>query len=65
MNAQLNKSFMGDKLELYAGIENLTNYMQKPLILLADNPDGPGFDASQIWGPTMGRNLYIGFRWKL
>lgn len=65
MNAQLNKSFMGDKLELYAGIENLTNYMQKPLILLADDPGGPGFDASQIWGPTMGRNLYIGFRWKL
>lgn len=65
MNAQLNKSFMADKLELYIGAENLTNYMQKPLILLADQPNDPGFDASQVWGPVMGRNIYIGFRWKL
>lgn len=65
MNAQLNKSFMSDKLELYVGAENLTNYMQKPLILLASNPNDPGFDASQVWGPVMGRNLYIGFKWKL
>lgn len=65
MNAQLNKSFNADKLEFYVGAENLTNYMQKPLILLAAHPDDPGFDASQVWGPVMGRNLYIGFRWKL
>lgn len=65
MNAQLNKSLLSDKLELYVGVENLTDYMQKPLILLADNPKDPGFDASQVWGPVMGRNLYIGFRWQL
>ena len=65
MNAQLNKSLLTDKLEIYAGVENLTNYLQKPLILLAENPKDPGFDASQIWGPVMGRNLYIGFRYSL
>lgn len=65
MNAQINKSLLAEKLELYAGVENLTNYMQKPLILMADNPQDPGFDASQVWGPVMGRNMYIGFKWKL
>ena len=65
MNAQINKSFMGDKLELYLGAENLLNYMQNPLILFAEDPIASGFDASQVWGPVMGRNIYLGFRWKL
>lgn len=65
MNAQINKSLLSEKLEIYAGVENLTDYMQKPLILMAANPTDPGFDASQVWGPVMGRNLYIGFKWKL
>lgn len=65
MNAQINKSFLSDKLEIYVGAENLTDYMQSPLILMADNPGDAGFDASQVWGPVMARNIYLGFRWKL
>lgn len=65
MNLQINKSFNNDNLEVYLGAENLTDYMQDPLILMAENPADQGFDASQVWGPAMGRNIYIGFRVKL
>ncbi|MGF7229882.1 TonB-dependent receptor [Arachidicoccus sp.] len=65
MNMQINKSLMNDALNIYVGVENLTNYRQNPLILDAANPFGSHFDASQVWGPVMGRNIYIGFKWKI
>ncbi|ANI90609.1 hypothetical protein A9P82_04245 [Arachidicoccus ginsenosidimutans] len=65
MNLQVNKSFANDVFVLYAGAENLTNYMQKPLILGAENPFENTFDASQVWGPAMGRNIYVGFKWNI
>ncbi len=48
--------------ELYAGVENLTNYRQKNPILAWENPFSPYFDSSMIWGPTFGRRFYVGFR---
>ncbi len=65
MNVQINKSLMNDALNIYLGAENLTNYRQNPLILGAAHPFGNQFDASQVWGPVMGRNIYIGFKWKI
>lgn len=65
MNAQISKSFRHNKVEMYLGGENLTNYMQHNLILMGDSPFATGFDASLIWGPAMGRNVYAGLRWKL
>lgn len=64
MNAQISKSW-NDKLEVYVGGENLTNYMMHDPIVGASNPYGVGFDASMIWGPIMGANFYGGFRYKL
>lgn len=64
MNAQISKSW-NDKLEVYVGGENLTNYMMHDPIVGASNPYGVGFDASMIWGPIMGANFYCGFRYKL
>lgn len=64
MNAQISKSW-NDKLEVYVGGENLTNYMMHDPIVGADNPYNVGFDASMIWGPIMGANFYGGFRYKL
>jgi outer membrane receptor for ferrienterochelin and colicins len=44
------------------GAENLLNYMQHMPVIAADQPFSPFFDASMIWGPTMGSTLYVGFR---
>jgi hypothetical protein len=66
MNAQLSKSF-GKKypMDLYVGVENITNYFQQNTIVSANDPFGPNFDASLIWGPTTGRMLYMGWRIKI
>ncbi|MDZ7371339.1 MAG: TonB-dependent receptor [candidate division KSB1 bacterium] len=50
------------RLELYAGIENLTDYRQVRPILAWQEPFSPYFDSSLIWGPTMGRRFYAGLR---
>lgn len=60
VNAQITRGFK--KWELYVGVENLFNYMQHHQIADAKNPFGNNFDASVIWGPTMGRVLYTGLR---
>jgi len=65
MNAQISKSWKDGDVEVYLGGENLTGYMQHDLITGASNPFGHNFDGSLIWGPGMGRNIYIGFRYKL
>ncbi len=64
MNVQVSKAFT-DVFEVYMGGENLTNYMQHDAILGASDPFGPKFDASLIWGPMMGRNIYAGMRFKI
>lgn len=63
INAQLNKNFKF--FEVYAGVENLLNFKQDNPIIAADDPFGPYFDTSFIWGPTKGREFYAGFNFKL
>jgi len=63
MNAQITKYFR--YWSIYVGSENLTNFKQKNPIAGADNPFGPGFDATNVWGPTVGRKIYIGLRFNL
>jgi outer membrane receptor for ferrienterochelin and colicins len=48
--------------DFYIGGENLTNYRQKNPIIDAANPFGTYFDATRIWAPVMGINVYAGFR---
>ena len=66
MNAQVSKSF-GNKnpFEWYLGGENLTNFYQDKVILGVDQPFGPYFDASMIWGPISGRMFYTGIRFTI
>ncbi len=52
------------KFELYAGVENITNFRQAFPILGSEDPFGPFFDSSFNWGPTKGREFYLGFRYK-
>lgn len=65
-NLQVTKS-LGKKLpiDLYLGGENLGQFIQKDLIIDPQDPFGPLFDASLVWGPVTGRMLYAGFRWKI
>lgn len=53
------------KIELYAGCENLFDYRQQQPIISWQNPFSPYFDTSSVWGPTRGRELYCGIRYRL
>ena len=48
--------------DIYIGLENIIDYTQPNPIIDSDTPFGPNFDASLIWGPVMGRNVYLGLR---
>lgn len=64
--AQVTRRFRG--FDVYAGVENITNFTQKNVLVGAEGPDGElcpwngGFDASCIWGPLMGRRFNLGVR---
>lgn len=60
LNAQL--THVWGTLELYIGGENLASSTQTRQILAPEDPFGPYFDASLIWGPTQGAMVYGGFR---
>jgi outer membrane receptor for ferrienterochelin and colicin len=63
MNAQVTKYFR--YWNIYVGSENLTNFKQKNPIEGADKPFESGFDATNVWGPTIGRKIYVGLRFLL
>ena len=48
--------------EVFMGIENITDYTQENVVISGDDPFGPDFDSSIIWGPIEGRKLYVGIR---
>ncbi len=51
--------------EWYVGGENLLGFRQRNPIMGADDPFGPHFDASMIWGPLNGQVVYTGLRLSL
>lgn len=67
---QITKNFK-ERYTLYAGIENVLNFLQKesPLIGYKDPNYAPGFspyfDTSYAYAPNHGREFFIGFRWDL
>jgi outer membrane receptor for ferrienterochelin and colicins len=61
VNVQISKTWR-EKFEIYAGVENLTDFRQENPIISADDPFNPFFDASMVWGPIFGRNVYAGLR---
>jgi len=48
--------------EFYLGGENLTSTLQQRQIIAPEDPFGPFFDASLIWGPTNLAMVYGGLR---
>lgn len=63
LNSQV--TFRISNYEIYSGVENILNYKQANPIISADNPFGQYFDTSFNWGPTKGREFYIGARFRL
>ncbi len=63
LNAQISKFFR--TWSIYAGVENILDFMQHHTVIDPGNPWGDNFDATMIWGPVHGRKLYIGARWNL
>ncbi|MEN8200993.1 MAG: TonB-dependent receptor [Bacteroidota bacterium] len=64
INIQVGKTLF-ERLELYGGIENLFDFKQQDPILASDDPFGPYFDSSLIWGPIFGRKFYTGLRFRI
>ncbi len=60
VNTQLTYNFK--KIELYGGCENIFNFRQKQPIISWQDPFSPYFDTSSVWGPTRGREFYLGVR---
>ena len=58
VNAQLTKNI--NKFSIYIGCENILDERQENPIISAENPFGKYFDTSNTYGPTKGREIYIG-----
>jgi len=50
------------RVDVYLGTENLLGYKQNNPILNPTNPFDQGFESSFVWGPIVGRKIYIGTR---
>jgi hypothetical protein len=51
--------------DIYLGCENIAGYRQKTPILGYADPYSTAFNSSCVWGPLMGRKIYIGVRFNL
>ena len=63
INAQITHIYK--KFDFYIGGENLTNSVQKNPIIDAANPFGSKFDATNIFMPITGINIYVGIRYAI
>jgi len=63
INTQLTHVFK--KWDFYLGVENLTNFTQKTPVEDPTNPFGNNFDATCVWGPIIGTNVYAGIRYSI
>lgn len=63
MNAQISKNWK-EQFDVYMGVENILGFRQEDAILDPQNPFSNNFDASLVWGPIFGRNIYVGLKYK-
>lgn len=61
LSAQVTRNFR--HWAVYVGGENLTNYRQQRPVVGGENPWGTGFDATMVYAPLHGANVYVGFRY--
>ncbi len=67
VNAQFTVKLETQKhaFEVYGGCENIFDFRQLRPILSWEDPFSPYFDTSSVWGPTRGREFYLGVRYKV
>lgn len=63
INAQLTHVYK--RWDFYLGGENLGNYRQSNPIIDAENPFSDAFNATRVWAPIFGVNIYAGFRFSI
>ncbi len=63
LNAQITHVYK--RWDFYLGGENITNYRQENPIIDAENPFSPRFDATRVWAPIFGVNVYFGVRFSI
>ena len=51
--------------DIYLGCENIAGYKQKRPIIATDSPYSTAFNSACVWGPLMGRKIYVGVRFNL
>lgn len=64
LNLQISKESRKNG-QFYVGTQNLLNVRQLNPIVGGDLPFDGQFDASIVWGPIMGRQLYAGWRYDI
>jgi outer membrane cobalamin receptor len=63
VNAQVTHIYR--QWEFYLGGENLGNFVQRNPIIDSENPFSSTFDATRVWAPVVGMNIYAGFRFSI
>jgi len=63
VNAQFTYSWT--RFEVYLGCENIFDFRQLRPIIGWQDPFSPYFDTSSVWGPTRGREVYGGVRYRV
>jgi len=63
VNMQVTKRW--EQFEIYGGIENIFDFRQEFPILASEDPFGRYFDPAFNWGPTKGREFYMGLRYRM
>ena len=58
-------SYQWKQIKAYIGIENILNRKQANPIISAQDPQDPSFDATMVWGPITGINVYGGITYSL
>ncbi len=63
VNSQI--TYKRPKISFYLGGENLLNVIQDNAIIAVDDPFGSYFDATQLWAPITGINIYAGLHFTI
>ncbi len=63
VNFQITKRW--PRFEIYGGMENIFDFRQEFPILASGDPFGRFFDPAFNWGPTKGREYYLGLRFRV
>ncbi len=58
-------TYRNNTFEIYGGAENILDFRQEFPLMSYEDPFGPFFDTAFTWGPTRGREFYIGLRYEI